>query len=84
MILSNTKTLDLHGETKDISKILVNEFIDECYLSGEEVAVIIHGIGSGIVKKAVHEVLRTNKKIERFYLDFTNAGQTIVKIKTNI
>lgn len=84
MILSNTPTLDLHGETKDISMILVKEFIDDCFKIGEETAVIIHGIGSGIIRKTVQEVLQKNKKVEKFYLDFTNPGQTIIKIKTNI
>lgn len=64
--------------------ILVKEFIDDCFKIGEETAVIIHGIGSGIIRKTVQEVLQKNKKVEKFYLDFTNPGQTIIKIKTNI
>lgn len=84
MIYSNTKTLDLHGEIQDIAKILIIEFIDDCYQLGEETAIIIHGIGSGALRKVVQQTLSRNKKVEKFYIDFYNIGQTIVKLQKNI
>jgi len=84
MIFSNIKKLDLHGENRELARILVEEFIDDCYQLGETEAVIIHGIGSGILKKEVQKTLSKNKKVENFYIDFFNIGQTIVKIKPNI
>ena len=52
---NNLPTIDLHGETKDISKILVKDFIYDNYKLKNEYIVLIHGIGKGIVKKGIYE-----------------------------
>jgi len=76
--------LDLHGETRDFARILVKDFIQESYKMGYSEVVIIHGLGEGILKKVVQEVLKNHPKVEEFYLDFFNVGQTIVKLKKNV
>ena len=43
--------------------------------------VIIHGIGEGIVKKSVHEVLKKSHWVEKFEIDIYNEGCTVVWIK---
>lgn len=75
------KELDLHGEARDIARILVEEFINDSVKMGEEKVKIIHGIGSGILKKEVQKVLKSNKNVEKFYIDFFNIGQTVVVLK---
>ena len=71
----------------DITKMaLVEKHIisPEMALAKEEEAIlIIHGIGTGIVKKAVHEELKHNKKVKEFKLDNFNPGCTIVKLNIN-
>ncbi len=84
MLFSDCKTLDLHGETREIARILVNEFIDDCYRMKEEKVIIIHGIGSGILRKEVSNVLKHNPKVAHYSIDFFNAGQTIVELKDNV
>lgn len=81
MLNQNLPSLDLHGETKEVTRILVNEFISDNIKMGNHKVFIIHGIGTGTLKKEVHEVLKNDKRIEKFYLDFFNEGCTIVKIK---
>lgn len=81
MKLSNTKVLDLHGETKEIARILINEFILDAIKLGEEEVIIIHGIGSGILKKEVQNILKKHKQVDNFYIDFFNIGQTVVKLR---
>lgn len=81
MIFSNTPSLDLHGLDREITTILVNEFINDHHKMGTSKVVIIHGKGTGVLKKTVHEVLKKNKLVEKYYLDFFNDGSTIVKIK---
>ena len=76
--------LDLHGETRDFARILVKDFIQESYKMGYSEVVIIHGLGEGILKKVVQEVLKNHPEVEEFYLDFFNVGQTIVKLKKNV
>ena len=76
-------SLDLHGMDRGITRILVNEFIRDHYKMKTERVVIIHGIGTGVLKKTVHEELRKNKLVESFYLDFFNIGTTIVTLKND-
>lgn len=84
MILSNTPKLDLHGMDQEITKILVNEFINDNYKLKIENVIIIHGKGKGILRKTVQEVLKKNKLVDSYYLDFFNDGCTVVTIKKNI
>ena len=79
-LYSNYPSIDLHGIDRDYSKILVRDFTNDQYFLKEEYILIIHGIGTGIVKKAVHEELRINKKVKDFKLDNFNPGCTIVKL----
>ena len=77
-------SLDLHGEYSFSAKILTKEFINDNIVLKNKKICIIHGIGQGIVKKSVHEVLKEDKRIKRFYVDFMNPGCTIVEIKEEL
>ena len=77
---NNLPTIDLHGETKDISKILVKDFIYDNYKLKNEYIVLIHGIGKGIVKKGIYEELKINKYVKDYKQDNFNPGVTIVKL----
>lgn len=83
MLYNHLPSLDLHGMDREITRILVNEFIRDHYKMKTERVVIIHGIGTGVLKKTVHEELRKNKLVESFYLDFFNIGTTIVTLKND-
>jgi len=83
LLYSHLPSLDLHGMDREITRILVNEFIRDHYKMKTERVVIIHGIGTGVLKKTVHEELRKNKLVESFYLDFFNIGTTIVTLKND-
>ena len=61
--------------------MVVNDFIDENLFLKNEMIVIIHGIGTGILKKEVHETLRVNKHVLEYRTDNFNSGCTIVKLK---
>jgi len=76
--------LDLHGEPKDIARILVEEFIEYNYTLGELELVIIHGIGTGTLKKEVHRTLKNNKKVVEFGLDMFNPGCTLVRLGAKV
>src|SRR5574344_267929 len=80
---NNLPSLDLHGENRDTTRVLVNEFINDNYKLGKEEVVIIHGIGEGILKKEVHKVLKNNKKVINFKIDNFNTGCTIAIIDKN-
>ncbi len=77
-------TLDLHGEYAFSAKYLTEEFInDSVHLKNKKVC-IIHGLGEGIVKKAVYEVLKKDKRLKSFETDILNPGCTIVEIKEEL
>ena len=81
MLSSNIPTIDLHGETRDTARILVNEFINDNIKLKNYKINIIHGIGTGILKKEVHNMLKKDKRIEKYYIDFFTVGSTLVIIK---
>ena len=81
ILYSSAPSLDLHGIDREYAKILTREFIDDNYKLKNEIVVIIHVIGTGIVKKAVHEELKHNRKILEYKQDNFNPGCTIATLK---
>ena len=80
-LTSNLPSIDLHGEDRKSSELLVKEFLDDLCKLGCVRCIIIHGIGTGVLKKQVHEVLKRDKRVENYYIDFFNVGCTIVELK---
>ena len=80
-LTSNLPSIDLHGEDRKSSELLVKEFLDDLCKLGRVRGIIIHGIGTGVLKKQVHEVLKRDKRVENYYIDFFNVGCTIVELK---
>ena len=74
-------TIDLHGYDREYARLMINNFIDEQYKLKNKKVVIIHGNGTGILKKTTLETLRKNKKVEDYKIDNFNTGMTIVVIK---
>ena len=74
-------TLDLHGEYAFSAEILTKEFINDNINLRKRHLCIIHGIGEGILKNTVHKVLKNDKRILKYYVDFFNPGCTIIEIK---
>lgn len=80
-LYSRCPTLDLHGFDRDYARIMINDFIYDCYVMKERRAIIIHGVGSGVLRKTTQEVLKHNLYVEEAKLDIFNDGQTIVSLK---
>ncbi len=83
-MISNIPSLDLHGEIRGRARILVDEFIKDNYKIGKYEIAIIHGIGKGLIKKEVHDLLKKHKYVLEYHLDNFNSGCTLVKIRRNI
>lgn len=84
MLNSNLPSIDLHGETRDVSKILVNKFIKESLILRNSKIVVVHGRGTGALKNEVHNMLKHHPDVEKYYVDFMNDGCTIIELKKNI
>ncbi|MBQ8901977.1 MAG: Smr/MutS family protein [Bacilli bacterium] len=80
MITHKTPRLDLHGEERALVYALVVEFINDNYKIGNKEIVIIHGKSTNILTKEVHNVLRDNKLVKKYYLNNWNIGETIVEL----
>lgn len=81
MALTKYPRIDIHGETTNKVVFVVNDFINDNYKMKNEYILIIHGKGTGVLRKKVHEILKDNKLVEKYELDVMNLGQTIVKLK---
>lgn len=77
-------SIDLHGFDRDYARIKINEFILDHYKLKTNTIIIVHGIGSGILRKETQKILQNNKYVEQFKIDNFNDGQTIVKLKRNV
>lgn len=73
--------IDIHGETSATCVAVINKFINENLKLKNKNIIIIHGKGTGILRKATHELLKKNKNVSKYYLDGLNDGQTIVELK---
>lgn len=80
-LYKNLPTLDLHGETRDIAKVLINEFIEDNYKMKNTKVIIIHGVGTKTLLKETQNTLKNNKYVLEYKIDNFNAGQTIVTLK---
>ena len=84
MLYSNLPTLDLHGYDRDYARIQIIDFINDNYKIKNRRVIIIHGNGSGVLKKTTQETLRRNKLVEDYKIDNFNDGQTIVNIRKKV
>jgi DNA mismatch repair protein MutS2 len=76
--------LNLIGRTTDEARDTVDRFLDEAFLHGHTNVRIIHGHGTGALRRAVAELLRSHPHVERFDLAPENqggAGATVVELK---
>ena len=73
------KTLDLHGETLDVTMYLVKNFINDNIKMKNEYIAIIHGNGE-VLKNNLLKYLKKAKKIKEYNIDIYNSGQTLIKL----
>ena len=76
--------LDLRGQTVDEAIGNLQLFIDKCVLNGMNEVRIIHGKGTGALRAAVAEELKTHPNISEFRLGKYGEGEdgvTIAKLK---
>jgi DNA mismatch repair protein MutS2 len=82
MLLPITKypKLDVHGETRDTVFTVLNSFIADNIKLKNNIVIIVHGKGKGILKREIHLQLKKMKEVKSFHLDYWNQGVTIVEL----
>ncbi|MFL6257780.1 MAG: endonuclease MutS2 [Pyrinomonadaceae bacterium] len=76
--------INLIGRTTDDARDEVDRFLDEAFLQGHSHIRIIHGHGTGALRRAVADLLRHHPHVARFELAPENqggAGATVVELK---
>lgn len=58
--------LDLHGERVESALEKVEAFLNDAFLDNRSVVHIIHGIGTGRLRKAIHELLKKHPLVRSF------------------
>ena len=81
IFLDRFPTLDLHGFDRQTARVAITDFIKENEKLKQPIIVIIHGVGSGILRQQTKEVLKKNKNVLEYKTDYFNHGCTIVRIK---
>lgn len=75
--------LDLHGETRDVIKFLIEDFLRANIIMGNYKVQIVHGRHGTVLKKKTKEILEKCPYVVRFYLYTFNDGVTIVELDPN-
>ena len=76
--------LDLRGERYDDAMTDLDRYIDSVLLAGLDTVTIIHGIGTGAIRKGVWNYLRSSHHVKSFNYAPANEGgngATIVRLK---
>ena len=76
--------LDLRGQRYDVAMTNLDRYIDSVLLAGLGTVTIIHGIGTGAIRKGVWQYLRNSKHVKNFNYAPANEGgngATIVELK---
>jgi DNA mismatch repair protein MutS2 len=64
--MPETTQLDLRGMRREEALNAVQQFLDNAYGGGLESVTILHGKGTGVLAEAVQEVLKEDRRVERF------------------
>ncbi len=81
---SISSELNLLGRTTDEAIVELDKYLDDAYLAHLSPVRIVHGKGTGALRKAVHQYLRRQKHVASYRLgEFGegDAGVTIVEFK---
>jgi DNA mismatch repair protein MutS2 len=77
-------TLNLIGYHLDEGIEALDKYLDDCVLKGFKTVKIIHGYGTGQLRKAIHSHLKAKKNVKSFRLGDNldgGTGATIVELK---
>jgi DNA mismatch repair protein MutS2 len=78
------RELDIRGMESLEAESVVENYIDAAVLARLETVTIIHGKGTGALRKAVHALLKRNKSVKSFRLGAFGegeAGVTVVELR---
>lgn len=57
-------SIDIRGKRPEEAVEIAEKYVDDVFLSGLESATIIHGVGTGVLKREVRKMLRSNRQVK--------------------
>ena len=76
--------LDIRGEKPEAAEFQIIKFLDDAYQGSLERVEILHGKGTGVLKKTVWDILKHHEKVKTYYfaaIEFGGEGITIAELK---
>ena len=77
-------SIDVRGKSLDDAVMDVDKYLDDATMAGLKEVTIIHGMGEGILRKGLQEMMRSHKHVKRFRkgnFDEGGDGVTVVTLK---
>lgn len=81
-VRSASSEIDIRGFNGDDAAIELDRFIDNCVMAGLNTVWIIHGKGTGALKKSVREYLKSNRSVAAFRPGAYGEGEDGVTVVT--
>ncbi|MFQ5830382.1 MAG: endonuclease MutS2 [Candidatus Methylomirabilia bacterium] len=84
--LAAPRELHLLGKTTDEAQALVEKYLDTAFLAGLHSVRLVHGKGTGALRKAVHELLAVHPLVESFRPGEPHeggGGATVVELRAD-
>lgn len=77
MFTSRYPKLDLHGFDRETARVAINDFVSDNIKMGNKIVVIVHGIGTGVIRETTFNTLKRNKNVLEYKSDYSNRGCTL-------
>jgi DNA mismatch repair protein MutS2 len=78
--LSAVTEMDLRGSTVDEATDVIDKFLDDASITGLSEVTIIHGKGTGALRKGIHQFLKYHPHVKSFRLGRFGEGEMGVTI----
>lgn len=79
-----SREIDIRGLMVNEAEVVVGKFIDDAQIAGLTQILVIHGKGTGALRKGIHEYLKRHRSVDHFAfadLDEGGSGATVVFLK---
>ncbi len=78
--MSLSSEIDVRGETVDTAIVIIDKFLDDAMLSSLSQVRIIHGKGTGLLRKGIHAYLKKLSYVKSYRLGTFGEGDTGVTV----